>query len=170
MAAQSIGNFGLCAVVCGPAVSLFGLPGAGAASPLAARSHRAAESTRGSVPAASAFGLNGATNTSLPAVDDRGAIHGQVHINLYRQLYDFIDTNKDIALHHFRVLHGEVAPSSTRGETTREYQFKSDQVSGSLGHRRTTLSSRRAGNHRAGVSAHETIVATDMAPSRLRVG
>lgn len=53
---------------------------------------------------------------SLPAVDERGAIHGEIQINSYRQLYDFIDTNKEIALYHFQVLHGEVEPDRTRGE------------------------------------------------------
>src|SRR5262249_29690169 len=36
----------------------------------------------------------------LPAVDELGAIRGEVRINSYRQLYDFIDANKDVALYH----------------------------------------------------------------------
>lgn len=52
----------------------------------------------------------------LPAVDERGTIQGKVRINSYRQLYDFIDANKDVALYHFQVLHGEVTPNRTRGE------------------------------------------------------
>ena len=52
----------------------------------------------------------------LPAVDERGAIHGEVRINSYRQLYDFINANKEIALYHFQVLHGEIEPDRTRGE------------------------------------------------------
>jgi hypothetical protein len=52
----------------------------------------------------------------LPAVDQRGNIGGEVRIETYRQLYDFIDSNKDIALHHFQVLHGEIVPDKLRGE------------------------------------------------------
>lgn len=52
----------------------------------------------------------------LPAVDPRGAFHGEVLINSYRQLYDFIDANKDVALYHFQVLHGEVPPNTIPGE------------------------------------------------------
>lgn len=51
----------------------------------------------------------------LPAVDPCGMFHGEVRINSYRQLYDFIDANKDVALHHFQVLHGEVAPDAIAG-------------------------------------------------------
>jgi Restriction endonuclease len=52
----------------------------------------------------------------LPAVDERGAISGEVRIETYRQLYNFIDASKDLALYHFQVLHGEVAPNRTPGE------------------------------------------------------
>lgn len=52
----------------------------------------------------------------LPAVNPRGAFHGEIRINSYRQLYDFIDGNKDVALYHFQVLHGEVPPNTIPGE------------------------------------------------------
>lgn len=52
----------------------------------------------------------------LPAVDDHGVVAGEVRLDTYRQLYDFIDANKDLALYHFRVLHGEVPPNIARGE------------------------------------------------------
>lgn len=50
---------------------------------------------------------------TLPAVDEHGAIgKSEIRLETYRQLYDFIDANKDIALYHFQVLHGEVVPKS----------------------------------------------------------
>lgn len=52
----------------------------------------------------------------LPAIDERGNFVGEVRIETYRQFYDFIETNKDIALRHFQVLHGEVEPDRARGE------------------------------------------------------
>ena len=52
----------------------------------------------------------------LPAVDERGAINGENRLTSYRQMYDFIDANKDRALYHFQVLHGEVEPDRARGE------------------------------------------------------
>ena len=52
----------------------------------------------------------------LPTVDESGAIGGELCINSYRQFYDFIDANKDLALYHFRVLHGEIAPDKIQGE------------------------------------------------------
>ena len=52
----------------------------------------------------------------LPAVNERGQFAGEVSINTYRQLYDFIDANKDLALYHFQVLHGEVRPNRIDGE------------------------------------------------------
>jgi hypothetical protein len=53
---------------------------------------------------------------TLPAVDDRGYFNGEVRIESYRQFYDFLNANKDTAIHHFQVLHGEVAPDLTRNE------------------------------------------------------
>jgi hypothetical protein len=53
---------------------------------------------------------------ALPAVDDLGKIGGEVRIETYRQFYDFIEANKDKALYHFQVLHGEVEPDRARGE------------------------------------------------------
>ena len=52
----------------------------------------------------------------LPAVNESGAIGGEVCINSYRQLYDFIDANKDLALYHFQVVHGEIGPDKSQGE------------------------------------------------------
>jgi hypothetical protein len=52
----------------------------------------------------------------LPKVNDRGFFDGERHIETYRQLYDFMDSNKDAALYHFQVLHGEVTPDSRQGE------------------------------------------------------
>jgi hypothetical protein len=50
---------------------------------------------------------------ALPAVDEHGAIgKSEIRLETYRQLYDFIDASKDIALYHFQVVHGEVAPKS----------------------------------------------------------
>ena len=45
---------------------------------------------------------------TLPAVDDQGDVNGTITLTSYRQLYDFIDQNKDKALKHFQVLYGEV--------------------------------------------------------------
>jgi hypothetical protein len=52
----------------------------------------------------------------LPAINERGEFDGTISIRTYRQLYDFIDKNKDLALYHFQVLHGEVRPSRVNGE------------------------------------------------------
>ena len=43
----------------------------------------------------------------LPAVDEKGDIDGEIRITSYRQLYDFMNQIKDIALHHFQMLYGE---------------------------------------------------------------
>jgi hypothetical protein len=54
---------------------------------------------------------------SLPVVNERGEIGGStITLDSYRQLYDFIDRNKELALYHFQVLHGEVAPGRIEGE------------------------------------------------------
>lgn len=52
----------------------------------------------------------------LPAVSARGEITEEISINTYRQLYDFMDGNKDLALYHFQVLHGKIAPNRVDGE------------------------------------------------------
>jgi hypothetical protein len=44
----------------------------------------------------------------LPSLDSGGQINGQVVINSYRQLYDFIDSKKDEALKQFQILYGEM--------------------------------------------------------------
>ena len=54
--------------------------------------------------------------TSLPAVNERGEIGGTITIDSYRQLFDFIDRNKGLALYHFQILHGEIAPGRIEGE------------------------------------------------------
>jgi Restriction endonuclease len=45
---------------------------------------------------------------TLPALDDRGNVNGTIMLTSYRQLYDFIDQNKGVALKHFQILYGEV--------------------------------------------------------------
>ncbi|WP_306549611.1 restriction endonuclease [Desulfobulbus sp.] len=45
---------------------------------------------------------------TLPALDLNGLRSGNVILCTYRQVYDFIDNNKDIALKHFQVLFGEI--------------------------------------------------------------
>jgi hypothetical protein len=52
----------------------------------------------------------------LPAINERGEFEGEIIINGYRQLYDFIESSLPIALYHFQVLHGEVKPDRTPGE------------------------------------------------------
>lgn len=46
---------------------------------------------------------------TLPAVNELGRFEGKIEIATYRQLYDFIEANKDTALYHFQFLHGELA-------------------------------------------------------------
>ncbi len=45
---------------------------------------------------------------TLPALDSQGDVSSKITLSSYRQLYDFIDRNKDVALRHFRMLYGEV--------------------------------------------------------------
>ena len=52
----------------------------------------------------------------LAAVDQFGHFSGEVHIDTYRQLFDFIGNNKAAALYHFKVLHGEIEPNKQEGE------------------------------------------------------
>lgn len=45
---------------------------------------------------------------TLPAINEAGQADGEIVIGSYRQLYDFIDRNKDIAFRHFQLVHGEI--------------------------------------------------------------
>lgn len=48
---------------------------------------------------------------TLPSVGENGSVGDrEICISSYRQLYDFIDANKDLALYHLQVLHGEIPP------------------------------------------------------------
>jgi Restriction endonuclease len=44
----------------------------------------------------------------LPRLNEHGERDGEFRINSYRQYFDFIDANKDLALYRFQVLYGEV--------------------------------------------------------------
>lgn len=52
----------------------------------------------------------------LPAINERGEFEGEIVIESYRQLYDFIQSSLPIALYHFQVLHGEIKPDRVPGE------------------------------------------------------
>lgn len=52
----------------------------------------------------------------LSVVNKLGRFEGEISISTYRQLYDFIEANKDLALYHFQVLHGELRPNRIEGE------------------------------------------------------
>ncbi len=45
---------------------------------------------------------------TLPSLDETGKVSGKITLSSYRQLYDFIDANKDVALRHFQILYGEI--------------------------------------------------------------
>jgi len=45
---------------------------------------------------------------TLPSVDDKGNQDGTITLATYRQMYDFIDRHKDVALKQFQVLYGEL--------------------------------------------------------------
>lgn len=45
---------------------------------------------------------------TLPRLDGRGEQDGTLTLSTYRQVYDFIEQNKDAALRHFQVLYGEI--------------------------------------------------------------
>jgi len=45
---------------------------------------------------------------TLPALDEKGAPAGTITLSTYRQVYDFIDRNRDRALRHFQELYGEI--------------------------------------------------------------
>lgn len=53
---------------------------------------------------------------ALPAINERGEIGGQTEIRTYRELYDFLERNKDLALYHFQIVYGEIEPSRCEGE------------------------------------------------------
>jgi hypothetical protein len=44
----------------------------------------------------------------LPALDENGTAGGTITLSTYRQVYDFIERSKDLALRHFQILYGEV--------------------------------------------------------------
>lgn len=44
---------------------------------------------------------------TVPTVDSRGERCGTATLRSYRELYDFIDRNKDVAVEHFKTLFGE---------------------------------------------------------------
>jgi len=44
---------------------------------------------------------------AMPSLDEQGNVDGTTTLDSYRQLYDFIDKNKDIALKDFQILYGE---------------------------------------------------------------
>jgi hypothetical protein len=45
---------------------------------------------------------------TLPALDDDGNAHGTLSLSTYREVYDFIDRSKDLALKRFQILYGEI--------------------------------------------------------------
>lgn len=45
---------------------------------------------------------------TLPSLDEKGNQGGTITLTTYRQVYDFIDRHKDLALKHFQVLYGEI--------------------------------------------------------------
>jgi hypothetical protein len=44
----------------------------------------------------------------LPGLDEKGNQVGIITLTTYRQVYDFIDRSKDLALKHFQMLYGEI--------------------------------------------------------------
>ncbi|MEN3327849.1 MAG: hypothetical protein V7638_2656 [Acidobacteriota bacterium] len=47
---------------------------------------------------------------TLPSLDKNGAVVGTITLTTYRQVYDFIDRNKDLVMQQFQVLYGEIDP------------------------------------------------------------
>lgn len=45
---------------------------------------------------------------TLPGLDEGGNAEGTITLSTYRQVYDFIERSKDLALKHFQVLYGEI--------------------------------------------------------------
>jgi hypothetical protein len=41
---------------------------------------------------------------ALPSLDAKGNVSGKITLSSYREVYDFIDAKKDVALKHFQVL------------------------------------------------------------------
>jgi len=47
---------------------------------------------------------------TLPALDANANRIGNITLSTYREVYDFIERNKELALRHFQILYGEVQP------------------------------------------------------------
>jgi hypothetical protein len=47
---------------------------------------------------------------TLPSLDQNGNQDGTTTLTTYRQVYDFIEQHKDLALNRFQVLYGEIDP------------------------------------------------------------
>ena len=45
---------------------------------------------------------------TLPSVDVHGNVDGEHTLGTYREVYDFIDANKDVALRNFQIVYGEI--------------------------------------------------------------
>jgi len=45
---------------------------------------------------------------TVPSLNKACQVDGQITLHSYRQLYDFIDANKDIALRYFQLVYGEI--------------------------------------------------------------
>ncbi|HMD09374.1 MAG TPA: hypothetical protein VKH63_17710 [Candidatus Acidoferrum sp.] len=45
---------------------------------------------------------------TVPSLNKAGQVDGQIILHSYRQLYDFIDANKDIALRYFQLAYREI--------------------------------------------------------------
>jgi hypothetical protein len=45
---------------------------------------------------------------TLPRIDENGNEDGTITLATYRQVYDFIDREKDTALRNFQLLYGEI--------------------------------------------------------------
>ena len=47
---------------------------------------------------------------TIPSLDQEGNRDGTTTLTTYRQVYDFIERHKDLALKHFQMLYGEIDP------------------------------------------------------------
>ncbi len=45
---------------------------------------------------------------TLPSLNEAGQVDGQITLHSYREFYDFINANKDIALRYFQIVYGEI--------------------------------------------------------------
>jgi hypothetical protein len=57
------------------------------------------------------FEMNGSVwdlPMTLPWLDEQGNADGVITLSTYRQMYDFIERSKDLAIKHFQALYGEV--------------------------------------------------------------